>query len=266
MTTFFLIWQDPVNRRWHPVGRLDRLRGRFLFAYTEGAKRSPRFVAFGNMSAIESIYVAEELFPIFANRVLSEKRPEYHTYARWSGFAASASSDPLLLMARMGGNRATDTLQVYPVPERTTDNYYHTVFFAHGISHLSASSQVRCSQMVPGERLYPMLDVQNPYDPDAVALRTSDPSDFVGYCPRHLAADFRDLMRDDPNALAVHVKQVNLDAPPQFRVLCEVRANWPRHFYPCSGQEYQTIVPYDPDKVLDRVDGEILGAYTPRSR
>lgn len=253
MTTFFLIWQDPDNRRWHPVGRLDRLNGRFLFAYTAGAKVSPRFVPFGNMHTIQHVYVSDQLFPIFANRVLSEKRPEYRTYARWSGFDGLSSSDPLRLMARMGGGRATDTLQVYPVPEPTPGNHYHTVFFAHGLSHLAEGSQTRSSILAAGERLFPMLDVQNPYDPDAVALRTSDPGALLGYCPRHLASDFQELIRRDPNALVIQVKQINHDAPSQFRVLCEARGTWPAGFNPCSGEEYRTIVPYEPQDLLDRV-------------
>lgn len=253
MSTFFLIWQDPESRRWLPVGRLDRVRQQFVFGYTRGAAVSPRFVPFGNLSATNSIYVSNELFPIFANRVMNEKRPEYRTYARWSGFDGGYSSDPLLLMARMGGNRATDTLQVYPVPERTADGRYYTVFFAHGLSHLPMESQDRSFRLQSGDRLFPMLDVQNPHDSQAVALRTSDPTALVGYAPRHLAPDIRELGRMAPGSPAIRIKQVNQDAPAQYRVLCEAEGAWPANFQPCASNDYQTLVPYSPEAVLGRL-------------
>lgn len=253
MSTFYLIWQDPETRSWFPVGRLDRVRHHYLFGYTRGAQTSPRFLPFGNLTDLSAIYVSSELFPIFANRVLSSKRPEFRTYADWSGLDLASPPDPLLLMARMGGARATDTLQVYSVPERTPEGYYSTVFFAHGIRHLSPDVQKRSLELRPLEALYAMWDIQNHFDPEAVALRTGDPSTFIGYCPRHLAPDVRALTRDRPDALKIRVKRVNIDAPPQFRVLCEAVGIWPASFRPCSGSEYQTIADYEPHRLMDSI-------------
>lgn len=268
MATFFLIWQDPQDRSWHPVGRLDRVGRKFTFVYTEGARVSSRFVPFGNLTSLTSIYVSDELFPIFANRVLSEKRPEYLTYARWSGLEKLISADPLMLMARMGGGRATDSLQVYPMPERGVGDVYQTVFFLHGLSHLPEMSQRRASSLFADERLFPMLDLQNAYDANAVALRAAEPSVMLGYCPRHLAADFRTLVERSSSRLDIRVTRVNPDAPPQYRVLCEARAQWPADFQPCGGREYSAMVPYDPRSLVARLEAEDAsgGSRQDRSR
>jgi hypothetical protein len=244
MSAFILNWQDPESRRWHPVGKLTRIEDFFVFAYTKGSLDSPNFVPFGNMSDQKSLYISESLFPIFANRVINERRPEFSRYSAWSGLNYPGEVDPLLLMARMGGVRATDTLQVYPVPEKTADGFYKTVFFCHGVSYLTENSQSFVSMLSSGERLYPMLDVQNPFDTMAVALRSADPPTIVGYCPRYLAKDIGTLAAVASGSLNIVVKQVNADAPAQYRLLCEAFSRWPEDFEPCNSEDQQTIVSF----------------------
>jgi hypothetical protein len=250
VSTFFLIWQNPHSREWLPVARLDRVKNWFVFGYTRGALNAPNFHPFANLSERRAVYISDKLFPIFANRVFSEKRPEYALYARWAGHHDLHSTDPLMLMAQMGGVKATDNLQVYSVPERTEAGEYRTRFFSHGVSHLPTSSMTRVLELQPGERLYPMLDFQNQFDRDAVVLRTSDPSCLVGYCPKHLAPDFQKLSLHSRNAPMISVLQVNYDAPAQYRLLCEALSNWPSGFAPCEADDYQTVVAYDPTTIV----------------
>lgn len=242
---FFINWQDPSDRSWHPVAKLVRDDDLYFFCYTKGARRSPRFLPFGNMGDLNSIYIAPQLFPIFANRVMSEKRPEFHQYAEWSGLTPPHAHDPLLLMATMGGTRATDSLQVYPVPERNADGLYRTRFFSHGLRHLPEASQRRANQLSGGERLLAMRDVQNTHDEHAIALRTDDPAVLVGYCPRYLARDVETLSQAKGANLHVAVKRVNREAPAQYRLLCEITALWPRDFEPCGDEDHKPIPFFD---------------------
>lgn len=253
MNTYYLNWQDPESRRWYAVGKLQQFDDMYLFSYTKGASISPRFMPFGNMSNMNAVYVSEELFPIFANRVMSEKRPEFIKYAQWSDLDYERKADPLYLMARMGGVRATDTLQVYPVPKKTSDGYYKTAFFCHGISHLSESSQSRAMMLDAGSQLYPMLDVQNPYDDNAVSLRASDPATMLGYVPRYLAKDVIKLLEAKPSWLSMSVRKVNRDAPSQFRLLCDIICPWPSGFIPCDDADHETIVNFDPLMLRDHI-------------
>lgn len=250
MSTFYLLWQDPFNRQWHPAGRLDRVGEWYVFAYVRDAFRSPSFLPFAGFGDTRSIYLSQNLFPLFANRVLSDKRPEFQLYARWVGYDKAADADPLMLMAQLGGVKATDSLQVYAVPERNYLGEYRSLFFCHGVSHMSHDAQARTLSLRQGEQLFPMLDIQNPHDGEAIALRTSDPACLVGYSPRHLTKDLKRLANSFQTAPRITVSQVNRDAPAQFRVLCEAVAPWPTGFQPCSGDEYKTVVDYSPAQVV----------------
>src|SRR5262249_37475981 len=128
MTDLYVAWRNPENRSWFPVGRLSYDGSVYRFVYTKGVLQSPRFVRFGQMEDLSVVYESRELFPLFANRLLSKKRPEYQDFLQWLSVPAG-QDDPLTLLARTGGIRATDTLVVFPCPERQNDNTYRVQFF-----------------------------------------------------------------------------------------------------------------------------------------
>lgn len=234
MKALFVIWQDPDTRRWIPVGRLTRIEKKFQFAYTKGAKQSTKFVPFGRMTNLEAVYESTELFPLFANRILPKSRPEYAQYLGWLGLE-SANTDDLEVLARSGGLRATDSLEIVPCPEPTPDRQVVIHFFARGLRHLSEKDQSRVLQLKAGERLYLMRDVQNNVDSMALLMRTGDPISVVGYCPRYFSADFSQLLtKTPPDQIAVTVDRVSEEAPTQFRLLCRLQSTWPHDFAPCS--------------------------------
>jgi hypothetical protein len=78
-------------------------------------------------------------------------------------------ADPTELW-RSGGERATDTLQVVPCSEPSPDGRYRVEFFSHGIRHLPRQVRERMPQLEPGERLYLMRDLQNPWGDMALML------------------------------------------------------------------------------------------------
>ncbi|MBE1506398.1 HIRAN domain-containing protein [Rhizobium viscosum] len=252
MRAFFLTWQDPDTRRWLPVAKLVNIDNNYIFGYTEGARISDAFVPFEGMRDLSSLYVSADLFPIFANRVMNERRPEYSRYLEWAGL--KKDTDPLGLMARIGGIRATDGFQVFPVPEKGTDGKFRSVFFSHGISHLPSMAAERVVSLKHGDSLYPMHDVLNPFDPNAVCLRTADPVVIVGYCPRYISPDVK-VLSDNPSLeMTIAVKQVNHDAPAQFRLLCEAACSWPEQFVPCSSPEHELISALKVEEVLSALD------------
>jgi hypothetical protein len=90
-----------------------------------------------------------------------------------------------------------------------------------------------------------MLDVQNPHDDFAVAVRTTDLKDryMIGYVPRYLARDVFELCnRCGLDSVQLQVERVNADAPLQQRLLCRMSACWQDDFHPCSQEEFQPIV------------------------
>jgi hypothetical protein len=276
MINLLVAWQDPRNRRWHSIGKLTSNGRRYVFAYTNGVRQAQQhgFTSLPSFPAITSVYHADDLFPLFNNRLLSPARPDYPRFLEWLNVTDVQNADPrLLLLARSGGVRVTDNLQVFPYPERISGTQYLTRFLLHGLSHMPECSAERALSLKVGERLYVMPDPQNPLDPEALAFRTSEifPGDMflVGYCPRFLRGDINKLMKDVKNQPILTVERVNLPpAPLQYRVLCRLTMNWPSGFEPFSDSEYQPIVrsaEIDVQNDCDAFRGEEIGVRHPSS-
>jgi hypothetical protein len=191
-------------------------------------------------------YVSENLFPLFANRVLPQARPEYQEYLEWLSVPAT-EDDPVLILARSGGKKVTDALEVFPRPERDENGNYHAHFVLHGLSHMPGTTIERASRLAAGERLLVMRDIQNPKDTDALALRTAETYEHdlyvLGYVPRYLRDDILKLMKVG-NPPRIIVERINPPpAPVQYRVLCRATMEWPAGFEPLSDPEYEPLVP-----------------------
>lgn len=243
----FIAWRsgEPNEGRWGPVARVDHGPRGYQFVYTKGAQTLPGFQPFVGMSDLNAVYESDELFPLLANRVLTKSRPEYEAYLTWGGFDPSNPPDPLALLAVTEGRRQTDSVEVFPCPQPDADGCYLNKFFLHGVRWMPAAAQERIAQLKSGEALGLMLDILNPHDPYAVAVRTSDPIGrlMIGYVPRYLAQDaWRLCAQCQPDFIELRVERVNVGAPLQQRVLCRMNACWPDGFRPCSREEFEPIV------------------------
>ncbi len=241
MKALFIAWQDEKTRRWQPVGRLTRENGLYQFVYTRGAEEMPNFRPFGRMQDLRKVYRSEELFPIFKNRVLAKNRPEYKDYLQWLGLS-EARYDELEELARTGGLRATDSLEIFPCPEPTEGKNYEVYFFTRGLRHLHKENLLRSRKLKEGEQLYLMQDLQNPHDDMALLMRTGDPITLVGYAPRYYSAEFTSLIKENgPDKVKVTVERVNIDAPEQYRILCKLASPWPANFFPCANKQFEAL-------------------------
>lgn len=243
MNSLFVAWRPPMPdpTGWRPVGRLEHGGGLYRFWYTHGA-RKPRFLPFAQMEQLEQVYESEELFPIFANRLLSESRPEYESYMRWSGFDFDIPPDPILILGVTEGIRQTDAVEVFPCPVPNGEGCYFNRFFLHGIQWLPEAALTRIGKLEKSQPLKLMLDLQNAVDPHAVAVRTETELTQIGYVPRYLAHDVWQLVQQcSVDFIKLSVARVNRDAPLQNRVLCEMHACWPDGFQPCDGEDFAPI-------------------------
>jgi len=241
MKTLFVSWQDPLRRRWYPVGRLTYEAHVYRFVYTAGAKEAENFSPFFGMRQLDGIYESETLFPIFANRLLSEARPEYSKLIEWLSLDAK-EIDPFIILSLTGGIRKTDSLEIFPCPAPNSNNDYELRFFSRGLSHEPEATQQRVNLLSQGEKLFLMKDLQNKYDVHALVLRTDDPVTIVGYCPRYLAQDLNYLLeKNGSENLEFTVDKVNPDAPMQLRLLCKVSSPWPEGFSACASDLYHPL-------------------------
>lgn len=174
MNPLYIAWQDPQSRLWHTVGRLSREKNLYTFAYTRGALASPRFKYLGRMIDLHKKYYSQELFPLFANRILNSSRPEYRDYVRWLAMNPDKENDPMQLLARSGGERATDDLYVYSHPETNDHGELELFFLSNGLRYLDPTSLQRIEQLQIGDCLALRREVNNEHDRFALMIETDE--------------------------------------------------------------------------------------------
>ncbi|CAA6820921.1 MAG: Unknown protein [uncultured Sulfurovum sp.] len=235
-----LSWKNPKDNMWIPVGRLIFEGNHYAFYYTYGAKNINNFKPFEKMDDISKTYESEELFPLFKNRLLQKSRPEYGEYLEWLDMSEK-EMHPMEELSLTGGVRATDSLQLFPLPVKSNGEY-KVKFFTHGMRYLASHYRIRASKLKEGDTLYLMKDIQNEYDEDALVLRTEDPHEIIGYCPKNYVKDFNFLIdRNRIGDVSIKVVKNNVNAPSQLRLLCEFRTKWIDGFIPSEHKDFQKI-------------------------
>lgn len=221
----YLSWQDPVSRLWFVVGRLSQVDEGYEFAYTEGATKSSNFILFPGMEALDKKYFSPNLFPLFANRLLSKNRKEYKEFIDWLELPVDQRS-PLDILSRSGGARATDSFQVFRQVKVSENSCFSTVFFLHGLSHVGKNAADRVLALEEGEELRLGLDIQNPVDINSVMV-LAKPTEVIGFLPRYLAKDIGTLLQHDPQSLRATVVARHDHAPRHYRLLCRLEGKVP---------------------------------------
>src|SRR5690606_28696102 len=94
-----------------------------------------------------------------------------------------------------------------------------------------------------GDRILPLLDVQNHVDPNAVALRCHQQTLIIGYVPTFYAADLREILSQPKAAKSAQITVVrnNEDAPEQLRLLCRFESPIPAGFKALSSESHQPL-------------------------
>ena len=247
MSSLFLAWQAPTPARsWFPVGRLDAdlKKQLYEFRYIQGALRAQRQVGFRPLAAFPDLhtrYRASELFPLFKNRVLDPNRKDFADYLR-SLDLDPAHADPIEILAVSGGERQTDSFEVFPKIEKGPSNSFRCRFFLHGLRHVSPVAQNRALQLQPSDQLQVSVELNNPATGTAIQLTTGDYA-FLGWAPRYLVPDILNAVEESPQITA-HVVRVNdIGVPLNRRILIELAGNLPPNVEPMSGPDYKFIPP-----------------------
>jgi hypothetical protein len=251
----FVAWQDPATREWHTVARLSRTADHYEFGFTQGAEKVREVVKTLFNSRLDDLYLSNELTSLFRNKIPPRSRSDFRKLASWLNMRGDESDFDLL--GKFGLIPGTDGLLVYPMP-RIENGQYSVEFFIHGVRHthgnagslhLHGDVLTWCQQAQPGERLFAMLDVQNEFDPNAVALRTQSGTIAVGYVPRFYASDLRLILGQPDLAKSAQFELLrnNADAPLQFRLLCRFTSAVPVAFKALDDLDHAmrpTLVPF----------------------
>jgi hypothetical protein len=232
-------WQHPDGGLIEPVGFVSYDGRLYRFAYISNALSLEGFQPLLGFDSLRREYVSEQLFPLFAQRAMDVRRPDYPRYVASLGL--SGEPEPWDQIARSQGLRRGDTLQLVPEPviRRGALDY---PFLVNGIRHVHEeplrheSGNMRVSRdeveaalqsLKPGSRLDLVPEPRNPVNPCAIVVAASGIP--VGWVPDLLAGDVRRLMK----RTTVHTtaEQVNgPEAPSHLRLLARLKASPPSDF------------------------------------
>jgi hypothetical protein len=111
----------------------DAAHDLYQFGYTQGALQAARAVGFRPLPAFPDFdrrYASSVLFPLFQNRVLNPARKDFPAYL--ASLNLPPASNPLEILAISGGERQTDSLEVFPRIESHRNGAFRCRFFLHG--------------------------------------------------------------------------------------------------------------------------------------
>jgi len=244
LKTLFLAWQAP-DRQWFPIGRLsaDVEKSEYQFDYIRGALSARDATGFKPLVAFpdfEQKYSASELFPLFTNRILTKSRKGFSDYIR------SLDLDPkhlnmLEVLAITGGERQTDSFEVFRKIYKEPDGSFKCRFFLHGLNHVNKLGAERATRLKEGEHLQISVEINNPKTKNAIQLSTQDYLP-LGWTPRYLVSDLLLAMSDSPELKARVVKVNSTSVPLNRRYLIEMNGIiLPKGIEPMAGKEFQPI-------------------------
>ncbi|MGH3634785.1 MAG: hypothetical protein ACRDTS_11995, partial [Mycobacterium sp.] len=132
-------WQHPVDRAISPVGFLTCDGSAYRFAYIRNALRVKDFRPLLGFHNLHRGYRSAELFPLFAQRAMDPRRPDYRRYVAHLGLTGEPG--PWEQIARSQGRRQGDTIQLMPEPTLAGDTLT-CQFLVNGMRHAHEKPRV----------------------------------------------------------------------------------------------------------------------------
>lgn len=230
-------WQNPRTRSMHPVGVLeeDGQTYTYRFRYLKRAAEAEDFRPFLGFPDLGRSYTSNRLFPLFAQRVMDARRPDYEGYLDSLGL--SGRPGPMEILARSGGKRVGDMIQLFPEPQTGENGATSCLFLVHGIRHIPGAED-RVERLNRGDVLHLLDEPSNPKNPRAI-LVTADGGDRIGWVP-DLLLDYVHIARNH-GPTQVRVERANgRDASPHMRLLVSFSGTVPQGYRPFVGPGWET--------------------------
>lgn len=181
VTRLLVTVRDAGTRRYRPIGFLTHDRGEFRFAYLRREVESSSFRPLPGLTrAVNRPMRASRLFPLFAERVISSRRPDRNMSLEALGLPPHAA--PMEVLSRSHGQRVGDTVELLPAPEARAGEHVAFTFLTHGVRYLPEADQERIASLSRGETLRLRPDPSNPVNPRA-QLVTDSGDTRLGWLP-----------------------------------------------------------------------------------
>jgi len=244
-------WQHPSERTISPVAMLSYDGQNYRFHYIRNALRVAEFRPFLGFPDLHGRYRSDKLFPLFAQRAMTPRRPDFTRWVNRLGLDDDAS--PWEQISRSGGQRQGDTIQLFPVPT-VADGRLECDFLVHGMRHIAERETTVGGRVVtvarddlerqlaalkPGDKLHLCDEPTNPKNPLAILTTTRDDTP-LGWVPDLLVNELHRF----PNHQHAAVTALVVNGPEagwHLRLLAHLSLAAPVGFQVFAGDEWQPL-------------------------
>ena len=225
----YVSWQSQASRKWYVIGHLKQSIDKYEFKYTKGAQLAleDSFKPFSGMEEMTKVYLSDVLFPIFKNRVLSKKRPDYPIFIQW--LRLDDNADEMSVLERSNGIKETDSLQTFNPLRLDRNNNFECYFFLHGLRHRTEEAKKIASELKNGDRLEIQRDENNLHDICASKVLDYSENHHLGFCTRYLSKAISTLLDNKANMI-LEVESIDTSAPISYRLMCKLSGSVPLDF------------------------------------
>jgi hypothetical protein len=234
-------WQHPDIRSIQPVGLLSHMGDHYEFHYVQNAKDLAGFVPFVGFASLEQVYTSRRLFPLFAQRVMDYRRPDYVQFVRTLDLSPEAT--PWEQLTRSEGRRSGDTIVLFPEPIVKDEGRSCCNFFVHGIRHMArarADVEDQLRRLNKGDSLALVEEPGNPVNPRALLTSTVNGDCPLGWVP-DILLDYVHAIRDS-GEYQLTVRQINgPEVPIHQRLLVRLEGRVPPGFSAFSGDRWAPL-------------------------
>lgn len=234
VTRLLVTVRDPQSRLYRPVGFLTHEADEYKFAYLrrelarEGFRPLP-----GLAGASDHAMRSTTLFPLFAERVISARRPDRQASLEALGLPVDAG--PFEVLVRSHGQRVGDTIELLPAPDVSPGEVVSFTFLAHGVRHLPEDNQNRISSLSEGESLLLRPELGNPINPRAQLVTDTD-NLTLGWMPDPLIEVVETIEDRDLRVERANGPEVGF----HFRLLVRLQGRLPVGSRLFAGSEWAT--------------------------
>ncbi|WP_370065467.1 hypothetical protein [Mycobacterium sp. MAA66] len=202
------------------IGYLDQLTGgaehlTYQFTYLAQVAADPAFVPIVGFRDVSRVYRSDRLFPSFADRVMSAKRPDRPQYLE--ALDLDADADAWEILTASGGHREGDPVELISLPrfDRVTgETSAH--FLAHGVRHRGPQASDWITGLPAGHRLGLEPDPTNPVNSSAIKI--VDRGIHLGFVPDPLLDYVHSVINGNAYDLTV-VRANAAETHPHLRLL-----------------------------------------------
>jgi hypothetical protein len=215
---------------------LEATRNGYEFAYLRNVQNVPGFLPFLGFSDLHRRYTSQRLFPLFTERILDPARPDRPGWL--TALALNQEAGTMEILARSGGHRPGDTIEVLPEPRVDAVGATTCVFMVHGVRHQEGASE-RISLLAPAERLRIVEQPDNRVNPRAL-LVTSDGAQPLGWVPDPLL-DYVHVVRGQGDLTVTVLRANGPEAGQHLRLLVRLEGQVPPGYRAFSGTAWETL-------------------------